>query len=112
MGTGIVFLPRSGQALEEQIKTKLVAEFQPDKLVIRNDSGRHIGHAGDNGTGESHFTVYMVSNKFVGTSLVERHRMVYNTLSAELSGSVHALALKLFTPDEYRNQTSDQIVDG
>ncbi|HAD16531.1 MAG TPA: BolA family transcriptional regulator, partial [Erythrobacter sp.] len=31
--------------------------FSPTRLEVINDSAKHSGHAGDDGSGESHFTV-------------------------------------------------------
>lgn len=89
--------------VENTIREKLLAAFAPSELEIQNDSGRHAHHVASHGvpaTGETHFTVIMVSDKFQGVSRVERHRMVNQALAAELAGPVHALALKLSAPGE------------
>ena len=65
-----------------------------------NDSHRHAGHAGSPGTGESHFTIKVVSAAFAGKSRLERHRMVNQALAAELAGKIHALAIAALAPDE------------
>ena len=39
------------------IETLLREAFAPTRLDVINDSARHHGHAGDDGSGESHFTV-------------------------------------------------------
>ena len=87
--------------MQERISQKLALALQPFRLDIVNDSGRHAGHAGDDGSGESHFSVLVVSDKFDGKSRVERQRIVYDLLAEELSGSLHALSLKTMTRDEY-----------
>ena len=64
--------------------------------LLQPETGQHKGHAGDNGTGESHFRVEMASERFVDMSRIDRQRAVYGALEAELSsGAIHALALKL-----------------
>lgn len=65
-----------------------------------NDSLRHSGHMGDDGSGESHFRVTVVSSVFTGMSRVQRQRMVYDLLSDEMQGGIHALSIKAMTPDE------------
>ena len=50
--------------------------------------------------GETHFRVYIVSEAFRGKSRLERHRMVNETLSGELAGGVHALAIHATAPGE------------
>lgn len=87
-------------SLESAIREKLTAEFSPDALDVINDSHRHAGHAGSPGTGESHFTVAIVSAAFAGKSRLERHRLVNTCLATELAGGVHALAIKAHAPGE------------
>jgi BolA protein len=86
--------------VEDEITRKLKQAFAPVALEVVNDSHRHAGHAGSPGTGESHFTVKVVSGAFEGKSRVERHRMVNHVLAEELKGPVHALAVTALTPDE------------
>jgi BolA protein len=85
---------------ENRIRDKLTRALAPERLEIVNDSHKHAGHAGDNGTGESHFAVGIVSAAFAGKSRVERHRMVNAALAEELRDGVHALALKTYAPGE------------
>ena len=87
-------------SLESAIREKLTAEFSPDALDVINDSHRHAGHAGSPGTGESHFTVAIVSAAFAGKSRLKRHRLVNTCLATELAGGVHALAIKAHAPGE------------
>lgn len=87
--------------MENTIQTKLVQALRPSHMRIVNQSHLHQGHAGDNGSGESHFLVEVVADSFSGLSRVARQRMIYNLLDEELKGRLHALSLKLFAPDEY-----------
>jgi len=83
-----------------RIRDKLTAAFAPQRLEIVDESAQHAGHAGARPEGESHFRVEIVAAAFAGKSRVERQRMVYAVLADELASDVHALALKLMTPDE------------
>ena len=87
-------------SVERDIREKLTAAFTPEALEIVNDSHRHAGHAGSPGTGESHFTIKVVSASFTGKSRLERHRMVNEVLAEELAGKVHALAISALAPEE------------
>lgn len=82
------------------IERKLTESLAPTRLEVVDDSGRHAGHAGHRGGGESHFSVRVVSVAFAGKSRVERHRMVNTLLAEELAGPVHALQLTAQTPEE------------
>jgi BolA protein len=86
---------------EQTIREKLESALQPVHLEVINESHLHAGHRGSPGTGESHFRVLIVSPSFAGKSRLERHRLVNATLSAELAGKVHALALNAYAPDEW-----------
>ncbi|NNG04492.1 MAG: BolA family transcriptional regulator [Inquilinus sp.] len=84
----------------ERIRSKIVAGLAPSRLDIVDDSQRHVGHAGHDGRGESHFTVVVVADAFEGKSRVERQRLVYGLLAEELADRVHALALRTLTSAE------------
>ena len=84
----------------EAIRTKLTAALAPAKLTIIDESDRHAGHAGSRPEGETHFQVVVVASAFAGKSRLERQRLVYGVLAAELADRVHALTLKTLTPEE------------
>ena len=87
-------------SVERDIRNKLTEAFAPAALEVVNDSHRHAGHAGSPGTGESHFTIKVVSAAFAGKSRLERHRMVNEVLAEELAGRIHALAVRALAPEE------------
>jgi len=78
----------------------LTAAFNPTRLAVINDSARHHGHAGDDGSGESHFTVEIESAAFVGVSRLERQRLVNRALGDIPGTRVHAVAIKAKAPGE------------
>src|SRR5687768_7801475 len=90
----------AAMSVEHDIRDKLTVAFAPEALEILNDSHRHAGHAGSPGTGETHFTIKVVSAAFAGKSRLERHRMVNDVLAEELAGKVHAFAIKALAPEE------------
>ena len=67
--------------VETSIREKLRGAFAPAELQVVNDSHHHAGHASSPGTGESHFSVMVVSDAFSGKSRLERHRMVNAALA-------------------------------
>jgi BolA protein len=83
-----------------EIERRLRAALDPAHLVVTNDSVRHRGHSGDDGSGESHFTVEVVSEQFAGMSRLERQRAVNSALADLLRDHVHALAIKARAPGE------------
>lgn len=86
--------------VEERITRKLQQAFAPETLEVVNESHRHAGHASSPGTGESHFSIKVVSRSFAGKTRLERHRMVNEVLAEELAGNVHALAITALAPEE------------
>jgi BolA protein len=82
------------------ITNKLCEAFTPESLDVTDESHLHEGHVGHRPGGETHFRVYIVSPAFQGKSRIERHRMINTALSAELAGSVHALAIHAQAPGE------------
>lgn len=84
----------------ETIRARLEAEISPIELDIVDESHLHSGHAGARPEGETHFRVTAVSDKFTGTTRVERQRLVYGVLSDLIEGPIHALSLKLSAPNE------------
>lgn len=86
--------------LAQEITQLLTAAFAPEHLAVINDSAHHSGHMGDDGTGESHFTVEITSAAFAGVSRVQRQRMVNGALGDIPGQRVHALAIKARAPGE------------
>ena len=90
-------------ATRDLIMKKLTSAFAPESLDVVDESHQHVGHAGHRPGGETHFRVYIVADAFKGKSRLERHRMVNETLSSELAGGVHALAIHTSAPGEGRS---------
>jgi len=89
-----------GGTLQSEIESLLRAAFAPTHLEVINDSARHRGHSGDDGSGESHFTVAIESAAFAGKSRLERQRMVNAALGDIPGQRVHALAIRAFATGE------------
>lgn len=86
--------------LAREIETLLQEAFLPSRLEVINDSARHRGHSGDDGSGESHFTVVIESVAFAGKTRLDRQRMVNRALGDIPGTRVHALAIRAFAPGD------------
>jgi BolA protein len=86
--------------IQTQIEAKLQAALHPLHLEVVNESHMHKVAPG----AESHFKVIVVSEQFVGRSLIEQQRLVNVALHAELAGGVHALTMKTLTPERWQAQ--------
>lgn len=77
-----------------EIEKRLRAALAPTRLAVINDSARHHGHAGDDGSGESHFTVEIEAEAFTGMTRLQRQRAVNAALGELMRERVHALAIR------------------
>jgi BolA family transcriptional regulator, general stress-responsive regulator len=87
-------------ARAERIRALLEARFPPAEVRVQDDSHRHAGHAGARPEGETHYSVLVVSPAFAGMPRVARSRAAHDALAAEFDTGLHALALRLLTPEE------------
>ncbi|MCK5750188.1 MAG: BolA family transcriptional regulator [Oricola sp.] len=90
--------------VSDSIQQKLTSGLEPERLEVTDESHLHAGHSGAREGGESHFRLLIVSTSFEGLSRVARQRLVNDLLREELSGPVHALAMKTLTPAEAASQ--------
>jgi BolA protein len=84
----------------QEIARRLTQALNPAHLAVIDDSEKHRGHAGHDGSGESHFTVEIVAESFAGQNRVARQRAVNAALGDLLRERVHALAIKARAPGE------------
>lgn len=98
--------------VETNINAKLTEAFHPEHLEVLNESHMHSVPPGS----ESHFKVVLVAADFAGKRQVQRHQAIYAVLAGELQGSVHALALHTYSPEEWLHTqavpTSPQCLGG
>ena len=87
--------PRKMQmTVTDEITTRLTQAFSPSLLDVVNESHRHAGHSGDDGSGESHFKITIRADALAAMGRVERHRAVQRALG-DINTRVHALALDI-----------------
>lgn len=84
-------------SIQARIEEKL-QELEPTYSLVENESHKHNVPPNS----ETHFKVTLVSSRFMGLMPVKRHQQVYAVLAEELAGPVHALALHLYTPEEWQ----------
>lgn len=84
-----------------RIRTRLESRFAPAVVSVRDDSARHVGHAGAR-NGAGHYAVRIESQAFTGRNLLERHRMVYEALADLMPGEIHALNIDAISPEDER----------
>jgi acid stress-induced BolA-like protein IbaG/YrbA len=75
-----------------QVATLIQAGLAGAQATVRSDDNVH-------------FEAVVVSAAFAGKRAVQRHQLVYATLGAAVGNEIHALALQVFTPEEYAGQS-------
>jgi BolA protein len=81
----------------ERIQERLQDRLTPLHMEVVDESHMHSVPEG----AESHFKVVVVSDRFSGSKLLARHRLVNDLLRDELASGLHALALHTWTPEEW-----------
>ncbi len=71
-----------------------------EALIIAGIPGAEVMVKGEG----DHFEATVVSDRFVGHSMVRQHQMVYGTLGDRMGGEIHALALRTYTPEQWRSK--------
>ncbi|PAV63813.1 hypothetical protein WR25_03227 [Diploscapter pachys] len=83
-----------------KIREKLTRSFEPKHLEVACESHMHNVPKGS----EKHFKVQIVSDKFEGITVVQRHRLVNECLAEELSTTVHALRIDAIPTSKFEGQ--------
>lgn len=89
--------------IQTEIEQTLSAALAPRHLEVENESHMHSVPANS----ETHFKVVAVSDQFDGMRKVARHQRVYQLLTAQLAGPVHALALHTYSPQEWQQRAAE-----
>ena len=77
---------------------KGLAILKPLEMEIEDEGHLHVGHAGAKSGG--HFKLYIVSQSFNNMSQINRHKLIYKTLSELLKTDIHALSINAKSPEE------------
>jgi len=81
----------------------LLSAQQLEAYITQNLACEFIKVLGDDGT---HFESVIVSNAFVGKSMVQQHQLVYAALGDRMRSEIHALSMKTFTPEQWQKQSA------
>lgn len=80
--------------VKDEIDARLRQAFSVEVLEIENESYKHAGHSGDDGSGESHFRIHLRAPELAAMGRVQRHRAVHAALG-DINTRVHAIALDI-----------------
>ena len=76
----------------EQIRSE-IQQALPEAEVYLEGDGKH-------------FYAHVISDVFAGKSLLEQHRLVYQSLGGQIGKEIHALSIKTFTPEQWQKKKS------
>ncbi|OGT46736.1 MAG: BolA family transcriptional regulator [Gammaproteobacteria bacterium RIFCSPHIGHO2_12_FULL_41_20] len=79
----------------EVVKQLIKAGLQDANVIVEGDG--------------AHFMAIVVSPQFASKSRIQRQQLVYNVIRKQLDdGSLHAISLKTYTPQEWQAQGGEQ----
>ncbi len=87
----------------DRIQKTLQSSFpELSHLEITDESHMHAGRQGQ----ESHFKILLVASEFEGQTRVMRQRRLNQLLKDEFEQGLHALTMRLLTPEEFAKQST------
>ena len=81
----------------------MLSAQQLEAYITQSLACEYIKVLGDDGT---HFESVIVSDAFVGKSMVQQHQLVYTALGDRMRSEIHALSMKTYTPEQWNKQSA------
>lgn len=76
-----------------EIEQKINAALPGAEVIVQDLTGT-----------QNHFQTLVISESFAGKTMIQQHQMVYQALGELMKETIHALAIKTFTPEQWKNQ--------
>jgi len=92
-------------SIAEKIEELVKQGVNTQEFYLENESYMHSGDAT-----ESHFKLIVVSDDFAGKRAVQRHQSIYALVATLMNNPIHALALHLFTINEWSAKEDKQLL--
>jgi len=77
----------SGVPTTDELKQRIESALPGAQAQVQDTTG-----------GGDHFRAEVVSDRFIGLSLIEQHKLVYGVFGNEVGAAIHALSIKTSTP--------------
>jgi len=87
---------------KEKLYLVLAEKLEAQFVNVKDESVKHSEHPGAKESEGGHYQIIVVSRQFEGKTQLERHRLIYGILQLDFGKQIHALAVKTFTPEEWR----------
>lgn len=83
------------------IEEKIRDSIDVIDINIIDESAKHTDHYfASSSTLPSHIKLILISDGFIGMSVLKRHKLIYELLKGEIE-LIHAISLHLYTQNEY-----------
>ena len=79
--------------IEKKIKDILKNKIKDSKVFIQ-----------DMTSNQNHFSVMVISSEFENLSIIKQHKMIYDALGTMITNEIHALQIKTFTLEQWKNE--------
>lgn len=79
----------------------MLSAQQLQLYITQHLACKYIQVLGDDGT---HFEAVIVSEAFVGKTMIQQHQQVYAALGDRMRSEIHALSMKTYTPEQWANK--------
>ncbi len=76
----------------EEIQKRIEAALPSSEVAVQDLTGTR-----------DHFQVLVVSESFIGKTMIQQHQMIYQALGDAMKEAIHALSVKTFTPEQWKN---------
>ena len=81
----------------------MLSAQQLEAYITQHLACEYIKVLGDDGT---HFESIIVSDAFVGKSMVQQHQLVYAALGDRMRSEIHALSMKTYSPEQWQKHSA------
>ena len=79
--------------IEKKIKDILQNKIKDSKVFIQDMNGN-----------QDHFSVMVISSEFENISIINQHKLIYDALGIMITNEIHALQIKTFTWEKWKNK--------
>lgn len=83
----------------QHVKNLIEQNLNVLKIEITDESDDHIGHPGHKENAQ-HLNLMIVSDDFIGKSLLQRHQMIYAIIGELIPTRIHAVKISALTEEE------------
>ena len=76
----------------DQVKAKINKEFEPEKLILVDNSSLHKKHSSFD-SNKFHIKLIIKSKKLENMTKIDSHRAIFSILDNEMKNKIHALEI-------------------